>query len=146
MPELKTNTREELRQWVSAQASMLQRPCVVLLNGNVGAGKTQVVRWFCEALGAVDVASPTFAIHHEYNAPAGKIDHVDLYRVTSDSDLEASGFWDLLSSPQALLFVEWSARLPEDVWPPTWMALSIDLQKDSESDAARVLNWRVKRP
>lgn len=94
-------------------------------------------------MGANDVASPTFAIHHEYTSPGGMIDHVDLYRVKTDEDLEGSGFWDLLRNPQALLFVEWADRLPEEVWPEEWMRVFLRLDKGVEEEARR-LNWEVK--
>jgi tRNA threonylcarbamoyladenosine biosynthesis protein TsaE len=127
------------RAWVHQYAAKLQRPCVVLLSGELGAGKTQFVRWFLEALGAVDVASPTFAIHHEYETPGGLIDHVDLYRVSNDADLEASGFWDLFSAPAGLVFVEWSDRLPSDVWPVGWQKVRLHLKlREGEAREVRV--------
>ena len=146
MPELSIQNREEMRAWAREQAVHLIRPCVVLLRGNLGAGKTQLVRWFCEALGVREAASPTFAIHHEYLSPGGPIDHVDLYRVTSDGDLEASGFWDLLRAPQGLVFVEWSERLPDEVWPAEWMKMTIDLQKPEGAEENRRLSWQIRRP
>ncbi|MBX3021314.1 MAG: tRNA (adenosine(37)-N6)-threonylcarbamoyltransferase complex ATPase subunit type 1 TsaE [Bdellovibrionales bacterium] len=130
--------------WVKACAAELKRPSVVLLSGPLGAGKTQFVRWFLSEVGASEVASPTFAIHHEYGTAYGGVDHVDLYRVESDGDLEASGFWDLFAADQGLVFVEWADRLPEDVWPQSWQRLFLNLEKISEQ--GRRLTVTLKKP
>lgn len=146
MAALEFKSKSELENWARALAPQLRRPCVVLLSGNLGAGKTQTVRWFCAALGVTDAASPTFAIHNEYSSPGGPVDHVDLYRVKSDADLEASGFWDLLANPAALLFVEWADRLPADVWPSGWTQVSIQLEKSPAGEGARNVNLVFKKP
>jgi tRNA threonylcarbamoyladenosine biosynthesis protein TsaE len=139
-------TKSQLEVWVSDLASTFTRPCLVLIDGEMGAGKTQIVRWFCAQLGVSDVASPTFAVHHEYRSSSGPVDHVDLYRVKSDVDLENSGFWDLLKGDARLLFVEWADRLPAEVWPVDWMRVNLRIVKVAESDEARVLEWNVTMP
>ncbi|NJM10341.1 MAG: tRNA (adenosine(37)-N6)-threonylcarbamoyltransferase complex ATPase subunit type 1 TsaE [Bdellovibrionaceae bacterium] len=136
-------SREELRRW-PATGHPVTSPSVVLLSGNLGAGKTQMVRWICEAWRR-DTASPTFAIHHEYRSAEGTLDHVDLYRVKSDDDLEGSGFWDLLQNDRAMLFVEWAERLPEDVWPRTWTKVFIQLKKEEGADEARILSMKIRK-
>jgi len=115
--------------WATKQLKELKRPCVVLICGEMGAGKTQLVRWWVEALGGSAVASPTFAIHHQYSTPQGPIDHVDLYRLTSDADLESSGFWDLFENDHGLVFVEWADRLPDSVWPAAWTKIKVQIAK-----------------
>lgn len=127
----------EAEAWVREFARGLVRPAVVLLSGDLGAGKTQFSRWIGAELGTPEVASPTFAIHHEYAAPRGSIDHVDLYRVKDDAELEGVGFWDLLANENALLLVEWADRLPADVWPSDWTRYELRLFK-GEGDARRV--------
>ncbi len=136
--------QNESRAWVKRILAELQRPCVVRLEGELGAGKTQMVRWFLEELGVCEASSPTFAIHHEYKTSTGLVDHVDLYRVQSDADLEASGFWDLLLQPSGFIFVEWSDRLPSDVWPEDWNQLKIQLKKIEGQDEARELLFKIK--
>lgn len=143
---MKLSSLAETRAWAMSLVRDLERPCVVLLDGELGAGKTQTVRYVLEALGAVDVASPTFAIHHEYRTPSGPVDHVDLYRVKSDEDLEATGFWDLFARPHGLVFVEWASRLPEDVWPKDWLQVHIQIRKSAEGEEAREVDIRFTRP
>jgi tRNA threonylcarbamoyladenosine biosynthesis protein TsaE len=70
------------------------------------------------------------------------VDHVDLYRVKNDEDLETSGFWDLFSQPMGLVFVEWSDRLPSEVWPRNWLHLKIQLKKIEGCIDARELNFK----
>lgn len=140
------NSLAESKTWAFAFAKTFQRPCVVLLDGDLGAGKTQVVRFFLEAMGVKNVASPTFAIHHEYSSPEGPIDHVDLYRVKSDEDLEATGFWDLFTKSLGLVFVEWADRLPTDVWPQQWQQVHIRLSKVIGREEARDLAVAIKPP
>lgn len=115
----------ETREWAREFAPRLSRPAVVLLSGDLGAGKTQLVRWILSELGAVDVASPTYSIHHRYDTPGGSADHVDLYRVRSEGDLESSGFYDLLEEEAALVFVEWPDRLSGTTWPGHWLRIHI---------------------
>jgi tRNA threonylcarbamoyladenosine biosynthesis protein TsaE len=141
----------EMRAWATDFATRFQRPCIVLLDGELGSGKTQAVRYFLAALGVTDSASPTFAIHHEYRSATGPIDHVDLYRVRSDADLEATGFWDLLTRDQGLVFVEWASRLPEDVWPESWQRIFIHFRKVDGRDVdgqdeVRDVDVRIRPP
>jgi tRNA threonylcarbamoyladenosine biosynthesis protein TsaE len=142
--ELQWKNKKEARAWARSFAAELRRPCVVLLSGELGAGKTQLVRWFLEDLGVDDVQSPTFAIHQAYPSSAGDVDHVDLYRLQSDSDLESSGFWDLFEGDRGLVFVEWADRLPETVWPAGWKKIFVSLAKSDSGEESRVVRVRVK--
>jgi tRNA threonylcarbamoyladenosine biosynthesis protein TsaE len=88
------------------------RGLVIALVGPLGAGKTVFVKGLAEGLG-VDarlVASPSFVIASEYPG-ARRLAHVDLYRVSSEAELEAAGFLDLLE-PGGVVAVEWADRLP----------------------------------
>jgi tRNA threonylcarbamoyladenosine biosynthesis protein TsaE len=87
-------------------------PIVVALIGPLGAGKTEWVKGLAEGLG-VDpalVASPTFVIASEYPGRR-RLAHVDLYRIESEAELEATGFVDLLA-PGMVVAVEWADRFP----------------------------------
>ena len=120
--------RAATETWIKQLARKLRRPCVVRLDGELGAGKTQIARWMTEALGGEPATSPTFALHHSYRTDHGTIEHWDLYRLESDEDLESTGFWDLLKQEDVLLIVEWSNRLPEDVWPKTWRQVKLKIE------------------
>ena len=85
---------------------------VVALVGELGAGKTQLVRGLCRGAGVPDaeVASPTFAIVAAYHGRF-PVYHADLYRVVDEDELYATGFAELVGGDGALL-VEWADRVP----------------------------------
>ena len=117
MKTVSIRTLDEGEKWAREFASSLRRPTLVLLDGDLGAGKTQFVRWCVAALGGGEASSPTFAIHQTYAAPKGSIDHVDLYRLENAADFESAGLWDLLKEPDTLIFVEWASLVPHSLWP-----------------------------
>ena len=95
---------------------------VLYLLGDLGAGKTCFVRGLARGLGAAprEVASPTFAIVHEYAAPDGRLvlRHVDLYRLEDRAgDLMAVGVPDALAG--APVAIEWPGRAIRDLLPPS---------------------------
>ena len=90
----------------------LQAGDVVALVGELGAGKTQLVRGICRGAGVPDleVASPSFAIVATYHGRI-PIHHADFYRLSGEDDLYGTGFSDLVGADGAVL-VEWADRIP----------------------------------
>jgi len=79
---------------------------VVLVSGELGAGKTTLIRGAARALGVTDqVTSPTFTIGHTYNGPV-PVSHLDLYRL-SDLGQEDPALLDDYLTPEAVAFIEW---------------------------------------
>ena len=94
---------------------LLRPPKLVLLRGDLGAGKTTLVKGIVAALGASDpddVTSPTFTLVHEYRGPKVRVLHLDLYRLETEAELEGVGVWELADAGDALLLVEWGERFP----------------------------------
>jgi tRNA threonylcarbamoyladenosine biosynthesis protein TsaE len=83
----------------------------VALTGDLGAGKTLLVKAAAEGAGAEPATSPTFALVNLYRGPV-PLQHLDLYRIAGPADLFALGFDDLLAEPAATL-VEWADRAGE---------------------------------
>ena len=86
---------------------------VVLLIGNLGAGKTTLAKGIAEGLGAADrdeVSSPTFTLIHEYGK--GRVYHIDLYRLDEPAAVESLGLDDLFER-DAVTLIEWGERFPE---------------------------------
>ena len=94
-------------------------PLIVLLEGELGAGKTTLVKGIAEGFEAAlaeNVTSPTFTLIHEYRGPVVTLYHIDLYRIETERELETLGLDDLLA-PNCILLVEWGekfARLRRD--------------------------------
>ncbi len=142
-------------------AELLRPGDTVLLRGDLGAGKTTLVRMLAIALGASerDIASPTFVLAHEYRtthagkartAPIARIIHIDAYRVTSSDDLEAAG-WDQMfdartrtptpiASGGSVAIIEWPDRLPPGSLGPAETLLAITLEASGETSRQMTLS------
>jgi tRNA threonylcarbamoyladenosine biosynthesis protein TsaE len=131
-------TVEQLQAWVNEWANTLPPQTILLLSGEVGAGKTQLVQCLVGAMGGDGSASPTYAVHNSYETKNSLVDHVDLYRLKDDEDLESTGFWDLFEQPQALVIVEWADRLQGEVWPPQWKQIHITIDKLADQQTRRL--------
>ena len=93
-------------------AATLRPPKVVVLSGNLGAGKTTLVKGIVEGFKATpadQVTSPTFTLVHEYRSPKIEIYHIDLYRIQTLRELETLGLDDLLGE-RSLLLIEWGEK------------------------------------
>ena len=94
-------------------AQHLAAPNLVLLRGDLGAGKTTLVKGIADALEAAapdEVTSPTFTLVHEYRGPHTTVYHLDLYRIESESELATIGLDDLRDG--SLVLVEWGEKFP----------------------------------
>jgi tRNA threonylcarbamoyladenosine biosynthesis protein TsaE len=94
-------------------AEMLTPPLVVVLRGEVGAGKTTLVKGIAAALGAAaedEVTSPTFTIVHEYEGKSVRLFHLDLYRLETEEQIAVLGLEEMAGYENALVLVEWGER------------------------------------
>lgn len=112
--EITTHSAEETIAFGRTLAEMLAPPKLVLLRGELGAGKTTLVKGIAEGLRAAaeeEVTSPTFTLVHEYRGPHAKLYHVDLYRVDTPRQLETLGLDDLVAENSVFL-IEWGEKFP----------------------------------
>jgi tRNA threonylcarbamoyladenosine biosynthesis protein TsaE len=96
---------------------MLAPPKIVLLRGDLGAGKTTLVKGIAAGFGAAsedDVTSPTFTLVHEYHGPKANLYHIDLYRIDTQRQLETLGLDDLIAE-NSILLIEWGEKFPRFV-------------------------------
>jgi tRNA threonylcarbamoyladenosine biosynthesis protein TsaE len=110
--EFITRSPEETIALGSTVAEMLTPPKIVLLRGDLGAGKTTLVKGIAEGFHAAseeDVTSPTFTLIHEYHGPEAILYHIDLYRVDTLRQLETLGLDDLIAENSVLL-IEWGEK------------------------------------
>ena len=109
-----THSAEETVAFGRSLAADLTPPLIVLLRGDLGAGKTTLVKGIAEgfeAARAEDVTSPTFTLIHEYRGPRTTLYHIDLYRIDTERELETLGLDDLLA-PNCILLIEWGEKFP----------------------------------
>lgn len=96
-------------------AATLQPGDLVILQGDLGAGKTALARAIIRSLAddpKLDVPSPTFALVQPYDTTKGPVLHADLYRLGDPREVDELG---LLDNPGAMVLVEWAERSPEIV-------------------------------
>jgi len=112
--EISTLSAEETIAFGRTLTQLLAPPKLVLLRGDLGAGKTTLVKGIAVGFGAADeedVTSPTFTLVHEYHGPRANLYHIDLYRVDTQRELETLGLDDLRSNGSVLL-IEWGEKFP----------------------------------
>jgi tRNA threonylcarbamoyladenosine biosynthesis protein TsaE len=110
--EFTTRSAEETVALGRRLTTDLVPPKLVLLRGDLGAGKTTLIKGIAAGFGAAaeeDVTSPTFTLVHEYRGPTVNVYHIDLYRVDTPRELETLGIDDLLGAPNVLL-IEWGEK------------------------------------
>lgn len=112
MRSWRTRTPEETRALGRALAEELAPDGVLLLSGDLGAGKTVLAQGLAEGLGIDpgEVLSPTFNLIREHRGSRGRLLHADLYRLDPD-EVEPLGLEELLAGP-GVKVVEWAERLP----------------------------------
>ena len=118
-------------------------PRVVVLRGEVGAGKTTLVKGIAKALGAAtedEVTSPTFTLLHEYQGTKVRVYHLDLYRLEDEQQIAVLGMEEMAAEPDALVLVEWGERFPSVVA----MATAEIAMGQGEAEGERLLQvrWR----
>ena len=112
--EITTHSAEETIAFGRTLAELLRPPKIVLLRGDLGAGKTTLVKGIAKGFQAAsenDVTSPTFTLVHEYRGPKANVYHIDLYRVDTPRQLETLGLDDLIAENSVLL-IEWGEKFP----------------------------------
>jgi tRNA threonylcarbamoyladenosine biosynthesis protein TsaE len=100
------------------------------LRGELGAGKTALVRAIARGIGAADgeVSSPTFAILNRYQGTALVLHHADLYRLETRDELYATGYFELMD--EGAVAVEWIDRIPQAA-PEDWLELTLTIEGDT---------------
>jgi tRNA threonylcarbamoyladenosine biosynthesis protein TsaE len=110
--ELTTHSAEETIAFGRSLAEELAPPKLVLLRGELGSGKTTLVKGIAEGFKAAsesEVTSPTFTLIHEYKGAQANLYHIDLYRIDTQRELETLGLDDLFAENSVLL-IEWGEK------------------------------------
>lgn len=108
-----TGSVRETKELAATLAPLLCAGDAVLLEGDLGAGKTQFVQAVAKGLGVTEsVVSPTFNIMIAYQGGSLELDHFDLYRLDSEEELEDIGYWETLEAG-GVCFIEWGSKFPQ---------------------------------
>ena len=142
---------EATRQLGRNLAQSLPPGSVILLEGDLGSGKTTLVQGLGEGLGITDpIVSPTFTLINEY--PEGRIPlyHLDLYRLEPQEveALNLESYWEGIEFPLGIVAIEWAERLPER--PDNYLEICLTYQTDGSRQAQVIpigeLQMEVERP
>ncbi|HTT23788.1 MAG TPA: tRNA (adenosine(37)-N6)-threonylcarbamoyltransferase complex ATPase subunit type 1 TsaE [Candidatus Sulfotelmatobacter sp.] len=112
-----THSPEETIAFGRTLGELLAPPKLVLLRGDLGAGKTTLVKGIAAAFEAAaeeDVTSPTFTLIHEYRGPRANLYHIDLYRIDTQRELDTLALDDLRGD-DGILLIEWGEKFPRFV-------------------------------
>ena len=134
---------EELQNICFDLAQELKIPQLVLLEGPLAVGKSQMIRYIIEALGfpKEQICSPTFSLINVYKKLNKEtIYHIDLFRLKNEKELETTAFWDVFYFP-TIVFIEWPQLIKEKL-PPLWNKLYIELSF-SNNQESRILKWKT---
>ena len=108
-----THSPEETAHLAGTIGKIIHEGTVICLDGELGVGKTLFVRALSRTLGVEsDVTSPTFNLMNLYEA-ACPIVHFDLYRITSEEELEDIGFHEYVEATEGIVLIEWAEKFPE---------------------------------
>ncbi len=107
-----THSAEETTDLGRQLAAEVKPGSIVLLRGDLGAGKTTLVKGIAEGFNAAEaeaVTSPTFTLIHEYRGPEVTLYHIDLYRIDTQRELDTLALDDLME-PNTILLIEWGEK------------------------------------
>jgi len=129
---IKTNNQEESAKLASDFMFACKSGDRVVLNGDLGSGKTFFVKSALSSIGITEVNSPSFAIVNEYYKYF-HIYHFDFYRLKNSAELFNIGWQDYLNDDESIIFIEWGNRLPS-ILPSERIEINIDLMDGTERE------------
>ena len=132
MENVITRSAEETIARGRELAAKMRAPLLVLLSGELGAGKTTLAKGMISGLGAAaeeEITSPTFTLVHTFTGPV-KVFHVDLYRVEGVQEFDSLGLEDIFAEP-AIVLVEWPERMRMRT---DWPVMRIELEHAGEDE------------
>ena len=141
-----THSSEETIALGRELALTLKDARMVILRGDLGAGKTTLVKGIAEGLQAAsqeDVTSPTFTLIHEFHGPEVNLYHVDLYRIETERELATLGLDELFAEDGNLVLLEWGEKFPRF---ERECDVEISLERQSDQERKIVVRRKLYRP
>lgn len=125
--KIEVENLEQTKNLAQEFAGTLRVGDIILLNGDLGAGKTTFTQFVFKSLGVEGVVnSPTFAVLKTYNANGITLNHFDTYRINTAEAIEC-GFDEVISSGDSIIFIEWSENIRE-LLPQSCIKINITLK------------------
>jgi tRNA threonylcarbamoyladenosine biosynthesis protein TsaE len=140
--EYTTHSAEETITLGRELALTLKHARMVILRGDLGAGKTTLVKGIAEGLQAAsrdDITSPTFTLIHEFRGPEITLYHVDLYRIEAERELRTLGLDELFAEPGNLVLLEWGEKFPRF---QKERDVEIAIERRGEQERRITVHWR----
>lgn len=131
LPFEKTINKIEETEFLANQFSkIINNNDVIILNGNLGSGKTTLIKFICSNFGIENVTSPSFSIVNEYSGDK-KVYHFDFYRLKKIEELYDIGFEEYLNDSDAVIFIEWG-NLMQEILPNHFIEIDLALTSNEE--------------
>ena len=126
-----SNSVEDTIAFGECLGSLLQANDCVVLDGELGAGKTQIAKGVANSLGIFEeIVSPTFNIFMNYGGGSYDLHHFDLYRLDNPGELEDIGFYDTLEDG-AVTLIEWGLKFPDEM-PYSYLLIELGNLSDGK--------------
>ena len=139
-----THSPEETAHLAGTIGKIIREGTVICLDGELGVGKTLFVRALARTLGVEsDVTSPTFNLMNIYEA-ACPIVHFDLYRITSEEELEDIGFYEYAEATEGIVLIEWAEKFPDYI-PADHLSVRIEALNEEERQFTFVAKEKKSR-
>ena len=139
-----THSPEETAHLAGTIGKIIREGTVICLDGELGVGKTLFVRALARTLGVEsDVTSPTFNLMNIYEAACTNV-HFDLYRITSEEELEDIGFYEYAEATEGIVLIEWAEKFP-DAMPADHLSVRIEALNDEERQFTFVAKGKKSR-
>lgn len=138
-----TTSTDETIEFGKEIASKLKAGCVIAIYGDLGSGKTTLVKGICSGLGVTqNVNSPTFTIINRYKTPHLDIYHIDLYRLKNPTEVLGTGLTDFMGNDNSISLIEWP-EIAEELLPEN--TVKIRLSHSVENENSRWIKLEMTR-
>ena len=130
---------EDSKKLAAELSNLFNLNDVVVLNGDLGSGKTTLVKLICSKYNISDVSSPSFSIVNEYSG-SKKVYHFDFYRLKKIEELYDIGFEDYLNDEDAIIFIEWG-NLMQEILPKNHFEIELNQSSENQRIVKIVKNY-----
>lgn len=136
---------KDLEQYLNLLKLQLTLPAIILLTGNLGAGKTTFTKYFCKAYGLNPnkVKSPTFSLINNYKINDLQINHLDLYRLNQLDQFLEQELLELIQNPNSITLIEWPDRIKNlNKFKKTANLYQLSINIPEQNNNARLLKFK----